>query len=378
LVEPLTLFIDILPAAVAPMFFVLKGEAPNPAAMICALATSIVVFGLLSLLIALGGRRGAPGDVELERTALRQTFHPRATGSELNSEERDHVLSSVIHNLQKYYFDHAVAQKMADKLAANDSQGEYYSITDSAAFATLLTGQVREVSHDMHLDVVYSESPLPDVSTGPTTEDLQRYRRAMLQENCTFQSVAALPHNIGYVKLDVFPDPSICGSKAQAVMASLDSVNAIIIDLRDNRGGAPGMVKLIASYLFDRPEPWYNPREARLSWTSSPVPRNRLADKPVYVLTSSRTISGAEQFCYDLKMLKRATLVGETTHGSAHAGVWHRIDDHFGMGIPEIKAVNPYSTEDWEGLGVAPTVKVKTEDALAVAEDLACKATSKR
>jgi len=36
-------------------------------------------------------------------------------------------------------------------------------------------------------------------------------------------------------------------------------------------------------------------------------------------------------------MLKRATLIGETTGGGAHAGVWHRIDDHFGIGIPETK-----------------------------------------
>jgi hypothetical protein len=62
----------------------------------------------------------------------------------------------------------------------------------------------------------------------------------------------------------------------------------------------------------------------KLSWTRSPVPGNRLADKPVYVLTSASTWSGAEQFSYDLKMLRRATLVGETTGGGAHAGVFHR------------------------------------------------------
>jgi C-terminal processing protease CtpA/Prc len=143
--------------------------------------------------------------------------------------------------------------------------------------------------------------------------------------------------------------------------------------LRDNHGGFPDMVALISSYLFDHPEYLYNPREAptQQSWTQSPVPGNRLADKPVYVLTSARTISGAEQFCYDLKMLKRATLVGETTAGSAHAGVWHRIDDHFGMGIPESKVVNPYSKTDWEGTGVDPDVKVNAADALQTAEKLA-------
>jgi C-terminal processing protease CtpA/Prc len=70
-------------------------------------------------------------------------------------------------------------------------------------------------------------------------------------------------------------------------------------------------------------------------------------------------------------MLHRATLIGETTRGGAHAGVFHRIDDHFGMGIPEQRAINPYSDHDWEGVGVEPDVRVKAANALATAEQLA-------
>jgi C-terminal processing protease CtpA/Prc len=155
-------------------------------------------------------------------------------------------------------------------------------------------------------------------------------------------------------------------------MASLNNADAIIFDLRDNRGGT-NMISLIASYLFDHPEYMYSPREAPTeeSWTRSPVPGNRLADKPVYILTSSSTWSAAECFSYDLKMLKRATLVGETTRGGAHAGVFHRIDDHFGMGIPEVRSINPFGKADWEGIGVEPDVKVRAADALAVAVKLA-------
>ena len=132
------------------------------------------------------------------------------------------------------------------------------------------------------------------------------------------------------------------------------------------------MVAFMAAYLFDHREYWYNPREntTEQSWTHSPVPGNKLADKPAYVLTSARTFSGAEQFCYDVKVLKRATLVGETTGGGAHAGVWHRIDDHFGMGIPETKAINPFSKTDWAEIGVEPDVKVNAADALVTAEGL--------
>jgi C-terminal processing protease CtpA/Prc len=88
-------------------------------------------------------------------------------------------------------------------------------------------------------------------------------------------------------------------------------------------------------------------------------------------LTSASTVSAAEQFTYDLQMLKRATVVGETTHGSAHAGIFHRLDDHFGMGIPRLKALNPFARTDWEGTGVTPDVKVKAAEALGVAQRLA-------
>jgi len=88
-------------------------------------------------------------------------------------------------------------------------------------------------------------------------------------------------------------------------------------------------------------------------------------------LTSARTASGAEQFSYDLKMLKRATLIGETTAGATHSGVFHRLDDHFGMGIPEVKAINPYSANDWVEVGVEPDIKVSASNALDAALKLA-------
>ena len=194
------------------------------------------------------------------------------------------------------------------------------------------------------------------------------------------RKVEIMPHGIGYMKLDFFPDVSVCESTATAAMASLNNADALIFDLRDNRGGFESMVSLIASYLFDHPEYMYSPREApsERSWTHSPVPGNKLADKPVYVLTSRATWSGAEQFSYDLKMLRRATLVGETTRGGAHAGEFHRIDEHFFLGIPEVKPINPYGEADWEGIGVEPDVRAKAADALEVAKGLAATRLQKR
>lgn len=299
--------------------------------------------------------------------------------SRISSEERRRVVDAVVANLKQHYFDHDGAQKIVEELRAHQTNGDDDKATDGEELANLLTSQMRDVSHDMDLVVEYSRDILPDHPPQQTPESRERYRKAMLQQNCMFRKVATLPHNIGYLKLDFFPDTSVCGSIARAALTSLNHADAVIFDLRDNAGGFPDMVSLMASYLFDHPEYLYSPREAPTehSWTQSPIAGNRLADKPVFVLVSASTWSGAEQFSYDLKMLKRATLVGETTRGGAHAAVFHRLDDHFGIGIPEEKAINPFGKSDWEGTGVQPDVRVPAADALETAEKLAQAAASR-
>jgi hypothetical protein len=291
----------------------------------------------------------------------------------LDAAEKQRVIDAAIANLKAHYFDPQIAQKTADALRASENRGEVKAIADGAAFAALLTQQMRDASQDMHLIVEYSTAKLPDHPMEITADDAARYRKMLLENNCFFRDAEILPHNIGYLKVDWFADPSVCRQRAAAAMASVNHADALIFDLRDNHGGDPSMVKFLGSYLFKRPASWFSPRGGTPaeSMTDSPVRGSRLADKPVYILTSSATWSGAEQFSYDLKMLKRATLVGETTRGGAHAGVFHRIDDHFGIGIPEVKVTNPFSNADWEGVGVSPDLKVKASDALSAAEKLA-------
>ena len=80
-----------------------------------------------------------------------------------------------------------VAQKMADALLAHEKAGDYSAAMAGAPFAALLTRQLRDVSHDMHLEVVYSRTPLPERPTGPSPERTARYRAALEQQNCTLE-----------------------------------------------------------------------------------------------------------------------------------------------------------------------------------------------
>jgi hypothetical protein len=299
----------------------------------------------------------------------------RSQDVKLDAAERRRVIAGAIANLKKYYVDPDIAQKTADSLLAHEKNGDEDAATNGAAFAELLTRQMNDVSHDQQLIMIYQTVKTLD-RQGPTPEEIAQYRREMKRSNCRFEKVEILPHNIGYLKLNAFPDLSLCQAKAAAVMASLNNADAIIFDLRDNRGGSADMVALLATYLFDRPthlNDFYDrgANSTEESWTLPAVPGNKLSDKPAYVLTSATSFSAAEGFSYDLKMLKRATLVGETTSGRSHMGMAHRIDDHFLIRVPGIRVINPISKTNWEGRGVEPDVKVKAADALTTAEKLA-------
>ena len=222
----------------------------------------------------------------------------------------------------------------------------------------------------------FSPVKLPAEGQKPSAEEDSQVRKMMERTNCSFQKVEILPRNIGYLKFNAFADPTICGQTVVAAMAFLAHVDAIIFDLRDNGGGDPKMVAMISSYLFDKPthlNDLYNRKEDFTTqyWTLPYVPGTTLADKPAFVLTSKRTFSGAEEFTYNLQNLKRATIVGETTGGGAHPVAGRRIDDHFMIGVPFARAVNPISKKNWEGTGVEPDVAVKASEALERAEDLA-------
>src|SRR5690348_8116005 len=108
---------------------------------------------------------------------------------------------------------------MSDVLLAHERRGDYNGIPD-ADFAVLLTRQLRELSGDPHLEVIYSPTVLPpQPRADPSPAEDARYREQMLESNCTIESVQPLPHSIGYIKMNSFPDVSVCGKAASRAMA---------------------------------------------------------------------------------------------------------------------------------------------------------------
>ena len=297
----------------------------------------------------------------------------------LDAAIRQRVVDGIAEKLKKSYVYAEMADKMVEAVQAHQKHGDYDVVTDGSAFAELLTTHLRDVSHDKHLAVNYSVvkmPPQPEKPPPPTAEQKAQMQKQMGRMNCGFVKVEILPRNIGYVKFNGFMDPEICSPTVAAAMTFLEHADAIIYDLRENGGGNPKMVTVIASYLFDQRthlNDLYSREDDKTTeyWTETPDGGAKLANKPAFVLTASRTFSGAEEFSYDLQTQKRATIVGEVTGGGAHPVRGFRVDDHFIIGVPYARAINPVTKKDWEGTGVQPDVAVKASEALETAEKLA-------
>lgn len=285
---------------------------------------------------------------------------------------RQEVIEGTISRLNATYVFPDVARKMEAALRRHEANREYDGMTSARAFAEKLTRDLRAVSHDLHLHLVYSSMPFKrSVSSEPSAAEIEGMKKFARSVNYGFEKLEILDGNVGYLSLSGFMPPDLAGNTASAAMNYLADTEALIIDLRRNGGGDPEMVQFLCSYLFDQPthlnDLYFRPdNSTRQFWTLPYVPGRRYK-KPVYVLTSKRTFSGAEEFTYNLKNLKRATIVGETTGGGAHPGGENVINEHFAVWVPIGRAINPISKTNWEGVGVKPDIETPADLALKTA-----------
>jgi CubicO group peptidase (beta-lactamase class C family) len=302
---------------------------------------------------------------------------------QLDATTRTAVIEGALKNLNDAYVFPDIAKKMEQAIRERVARKEYDAITSAQQLVSTLTTHLREVSKDKHLRVVYEPRGFP-AERKPDKADIEKERAARSLQNFGFQKVERLEGNVGYIDLRGFTEANWAADTAAAAMSFLANTDAIIFDMRNNGGGQPEMVQLLCSYLFNSRTHlndiyWRPTNKTTEYWTLDKVAGKKYGDqKEVYVLTSRRTFSAAEEFTYNLKNLKRATIVGETTGGGAHPVDFYRINDNFGIGVPAGRAINPISKTNWEGTGVTPDIESPAEQALKAAHLDALKKISAR
>ncbi len=295
----------------------------------------------------------------------------------ISADQRAAAVDEVSAALLKTYVFLDTAEKMAARIRQRLESGAYDGMDNGPRFCATLTEDLRDISHDRHLAVMYTGLPGEGGPGEPETAEEERQLQQQLdsqrRRNFDFQKIEILEGNVGYLRLNSFTGAEISGPTAVAAMNFLAHCDAVIFDLRGNGGGDPSLIQLITSYFVDQPTHLnsFYIRESDTTnqfWTAAHVQGPRMTGVDLYVLTSSYTFSGAEEFSYNMKSLKRGTLVGETTGGGAHPVNFVSFPEiGISMSLPFGRAVNPITGTNWEGSGVEPDIAVPADKALDTA-----------
>jgi len=284
------------------------------------------------------------------------------------------IIGPLAHLLRSRYVFPQVGARVAACVEQRHREGAWDAHDDPAACLQALTALLREASGDRHLRVGFTEQPQVDTPDHDRVTEQNDRRGHCERLAFGIERVERLPLNIGLLVVNEFVELLLSMPAVNAAMTLLAHVDALIIDVRRCVGGDPETVAWLCSHLFDRRVQLSTlvvTAEGREEqhWTSAGVAGPRLGPhKPVRVLTSHFTFSGAEMLAYDLQALQRARVVGEVTGGGAHACQFHRLTPHVHLLLPECRPVNPVTGGNWEGVGVQPDLPSPQHEALEVAQ----------
>ena len=276
--------------------------------------------------------------------------------------EVDSIVANLSKKLKEQYVFPGKGLQVANKLEAAH-QTKKYAALKKDDLAAMLTRDLQEWSGDKHFNVRYSPdvlSPVEELQMEIPANEKAAYGEYLRHDNYGINKLEVLKGNIGYIDFKYLCTPEFAGDSYAAMMNYVANTEALIIDLRQCGGStSPDAIPFICSYLFEKPVHlndlyWRKNNITNQSWTYSYVPGKRFINKPVYVLTSNATFSGAEEMAYDLKNLKRAILFGDRTGGGANPGGVLTISNHFSVFMPVGQAINPITKTNWEGVGVTP------------------------
>lgn len=301
----------------------------------------------------------------------------------LTSESKDKVVAEVSEILMDQYIFPDVGEAMAQGLLSRLKNGAYDSVVDVDDFAIQLTNEMQKLSNDQHLFIFYSDTSISteEESLNPSPELEVENTKMHEYLNSGVRSVSRLDGNIGYFDFSGFMDAEMTAPVLGYAMNFLQNTGGLIIDLRENFGGMPKTVSLLASYFLGPDSVhvdsiyWRKTNETQEYWTTTELEGAWYGtERPVMILTSSETFSAAEAFSYAMKAFGRAEVVGEATRGGAHPGGIQRVADNFYMFVSHGRAINAITGENWEGTGVTPNHLVVADEALDLAHKMILRA----
>lgn len=269
------------------------------------------------------------------------------------------------------YHDERLGRR-AERVILRSARAGHYAGLDDAALAGRLTADAQTVLHDDHFGVMQGAmganpgggpSRPHQAPHRPTPEDLA----FLSADNFGVRRVEVLAGNVGRIEIraQFYRPIDEVRARYAAAMALVSDTSALIVDCSNTIGGDPKSVALFLSYVFDR-EPfvlnrfvWRNLPVEEFVTTRTPGGPIYGEQKPLVVMLSANSFSAAEEFAYDVQVLRRGVVVGQKTNGAANHSLPTVVQGRFTVFIPQARAENPITRTNWEGVGITPDVETE-------------------
>lgn len=295
----------------------------------------------------------------------------------INEKFKKETISRIDLLLQENYVFPNQAELIINHLNKSLKEGKFKKNQLLDSFVVALTKEIRVVNNDKHLGIWTAFTPTKEQEN--LNDDyqsyLKKYTDSRKQAN-GFKELKIIDGNIGYLNISFFLAET--NKTIDAYMHLLADTDAVIIDLQDNGGGNPKIVNYLCSYFLQSNllinTLYFRQGNRKDESITDDVNGKKMIDVPLFIITGSKTFSGAEEFSYNMQSQKRAVLVGEVTAGAANPGDVFKINPDLEIYIPTGTGTNPITKTNWEGTGVIPEIKTSGENAYSKAVELACQA----
>ncbi|MFH1940923.1 MAG: S41 family peptidase [bacterium] len=292
------------------------------------------------------------------------------------NKDKKELIEKISDLLKDNYVFPDLGEKYGREILTIYKSGEFGKISNPKAFGENVTSALQKITNDKHILFRLIEASDLGESKEGSLHHPARYFRLGQREHCGIFRLDWIENEIGYMDYRRFYYHQEAKEMLLNAIRFLSPANAIIIDLRENRGGSGKLIPLLLSYFFPYPTQltgtYYRKEDVTEEWwTFEKIEGKRLLDVPLLVLIGPKTFSAAEYLAYDLKVRKRATFIGKPSGGGAHSVDLFPVGEHFEIYIPTARAVNPVTGSNWEGTGVVPDIPVPSEAALDTAVVLA-------
>lgn len=265
------------------------------------------------------------------------------------------VIDKIPTLIRTHYVDSSQGIKLAQLVERNVRL--FSNISSPNSLADSLTRFLQKVSGDKHLfvQVLPQESPA-DVTNWDSLE-----RKQEIFQNFGFTKLEILDHETAYLKITEFMHPGRSFPTAMAAMRLVENSKNLIIDLRGNSGGYPGIMEYILNHYFSGPplllsKTVRRDRSYTTNYSSDLLATPSRDGTPLYVLIDKGTASAAEYFAYTLQSFGKAVIIGRSSAGGAFRTDFFELPHNFRISISVAQPVNEITKGNWEGKGVQPNV----------------------